>query len=69
LCDFEKELDVALGAEEIEGYGGGGGGGEIRILNSMISRDNEWGSRLEGPNGLLLLLVSMFLVEALVGLS
>ena len=33
----------------------------IRILNLMISHDqNEWWSRLEGPNGLLLPLVSMF---------
>ena len=24
LCDFKKELDIALGAKGIEGYGGGG---------------------------------------------
>jgi len=49
LCDFKKESDIVLGAKGI--WGGG-----IRILNLMISHDhNEWGSKLEGLNGLLLL--------------
>ena len=56
LCDFKKKLDIVLGAKGIGGRGG------IRILNLMISHDyNESWSRLEGPNGLLLLPVSMFL--------
>ena len=51
LCDFKKKLDFALRAKGIKGYEGGGG---IRILISMISHgQNEWRSRLEGPNGLL----------------
>ena len=55
LSDFKKKLDIALGAKGIWGRRG------IRILNLMISHDqNEWQSRLEGPNGLLLLLVSVF---------
>ena len=61
LCDFKKKLDIALGDKGIKGYGRKGG---IMILNLMISHDqNEWRSRLEGPNGLLLLLVSMFLCK------
>jgi len=37
------------------------GGRGIRILNWLMSHDqNEWQNRLEGLNGLLLLLVSMF---------
>ena len=56
LSDFKS---IALGAKGIKGFGRKGG---IRMLNSMISHDqNEWRSRLEGPNGLLLLLVSVFL--------
>ena len=55
---FEKQLDIALEAKIIKGYGEGEG--RFRLLSSMISHDhNEWWSRLEGPNGLLLLLVSM----------
>jgi len=39
-----------------------GGKGGVRILNLMISHDLiEWGSRFEGPDGPLLLLVLMFL--------
>ena len=54
LSDFQKKLDLTLGAKGIEGKGG------IRIL--MISHDqNEWWSRLKGLNGQILLLVSMFL--------
>ena len=56
-ANFKKKLDITLGAKGIKGYGGKGG---IRILNSMISHDqNEWWSRLEGLNDLLLLLVSI----------
>ena len=59
LSDFKNKLYIALGAKGIKAYGRKGG---IRILNSMISCDqDEWWSRLEGPNGLLLLLVSMSL--------
>ena len=58
LSDFKKKLDIALG---LKGYGRKGG---IRILNLMISHDqNEWQSRLKGPNGLLLLPVSMYDLE------
>ena len=54
-CDFKKKLGTALGAKGIWGEGG------IGILNLMISHDhNEWWSRLKGPNGLLLLLFSIF---------
>ena len=59
LHDFKKKLDIALGAKGIRGYGTNGG---IRILNSVISYDqDEWRSRLKRPNGFLLLLVSMLL--------
>ena len=58
LCDFKKELDITLGAKGIRDMGGRG----IRILNLMLSHEhNEWRSRFEGPNGLLLVLFSMFL--------
>ena len=54
LCDFKKKLDVALGAKGIKGYEGKGG---IRILNLMISHDQnqeaEWvsaaPSQCQGP--------------------
>ena len=44
-----------------------GGEGGFRILDLMISHDqNEWWSGLEGPNGLLLLLVSRTHIAALI---
>ena len=59
LAIFKRELDVALVAKGIRGYGEKAGTG---ILSWMISHDHiEWRCRLEGPNGLLLHLFSMIL--------
>jgi len=58
-----RKLDIALGAKGIEGYGGGGGAGrgdQDVEFEDQPGIHNEWRSRLDGPNGLLLLLVSMF---------
>ena len=46
FSDFKNKLATALGAKGIEGYGGKGG---IRILNLMISHDqNECGAGSKG---------------------
>jgi len=62
---FKRQLDIALEAKRIKGYGGEGG---IRPLSWMISCDHyEWRSRLKGLNGLLLLLFSLFLYVSMRG--
>ena len=58
LAIFKRELDGALVAKGIRGYGEKAGTGYCW----MISHDHiEWRCRLEGSNGLLLHLISMFL--------